>query len=85
MNSLKYNSVISDFKNYSILLTIVFTLVGFQIKTTQKVFICKSTSSKRYHYKKTCRGLNRCKAEIKETTLKKAEKFGRTLCKLENK
>ncbi|OSY89138.1 hypothetical protein WH52_00325 [Tenacibaculum holothuriorum] len=70
---------------YIYLLTIIISLFSFQIKTTQKVFICKSTSSKRYHYKKTCRGLNRCKAEIKETTLKKAEKFGRTLCKLENK
>lgn len=60
-------------------------LISFQQKKEKKVFICKTVKSKRYHYKKNCRGLSSCKAEIKETTVKKAKRFGRTICKLEKK
>ena len=48
------------------------------------VFICKSKSSKRYHLKKTCRGLSACKAGISEVTLEKAKILKRTLCKWED-
>ena len=44
------------------------------------VYICNSTSAKKYHYKKNCRGLNRCKKETKAITLASARKRGRTLC-----
>lgn len=54
-------------------------------QTTEKeVYICKSTSSKRYHLKKNCRGLTRCKKEIKKITKSTAERYGRTLCKWED-
>jgi len=48
------------------------------------VFICKSKSSKRYHLKKTCRGLSACKAGVSEVTLKKAKNLKRTICKWED-
>ena len=56
-----------------------------QEKGEQKVYICNSVSSARYHYHKNCRGLSKCKSNIKVTTKKKAEKFGRTLCEIEKK
>ncbi|CAM1343572.1 hypothetical protein [Tenacibaculum amylolyticum] len=49
----------------------------------KKVFICKSVKSNRYHYMKNCGGLSKCKAEIKITTKKRAEKYGRILCRIE--
>lgn len=72
-------------KKYILLVLMMNASIAFQTKETQKVFICKSTLSKKYHLKKTCRGLSRCKVEIKETTRTKAEKYGRTLCKWEKK
>jgi len=50
------------------------------IKEEPQVYICNSKTSKKYHYKKGCRGLNNCKAAIKEITLKEAKNRGRTLC-----
>ena len=44
------------------------------------VFICDSKNSKKYHYKKNCRGLNKCKSSIKELSLTTAKKRGRNLC-----
>lgn len=44
------------------------------------VYICNSSSAKKYHYKKNCRGLNNCKKETKAITLTSARKRGRTLC-----
>lgn len=72
-------------KKYILILFGISFLLGFQTKNEQKVFICKSVSSTKYHFKKTCRGLSFCKVEIKETTLIKAEKYGRILCKWEKK
>ena len=57
----------------------------YKEKEKREVYICKSVKSKRYHYKKNCKGLFGCKSTIKKTTKKKAEKFGRILCKRENK
>ncbi|WBX78031.1 thermonuclease family protein [Tenacibaculum ovolyticum] len=62
-----------------------FALTAFQEKEVKKVFICKSVASKRYHLKKTCKGLKMCKTEVKMTTVKKAERLGRILCKFEKK
>ncbi len=44
------------------------------------VYICNSSGASRYHYQKNCRGLNACKSEIKQITLKEAQKRKRTLC-----
>ncbi|WP_421823765.1 hypothetical protein [Flagellimonas oceanensis] len=44
------------------------------------VYICKGKGSKRYHYKKDCRGLSRCSTKIYEVSLSKAKEMGRTLC-----
>lgn len=57
----------------------------FKEMKEKKVFICKSVKSNRYHYVKNCSGLSMCKAEIKITTKKKAEKYGRILCRIEYK
>lgn len=48
-------------------------------------FFCTSKSSKKYHLKKDCSGIKKCKSKIKKITKKKAENVGRTLCKLEKK
>ncbi len=44
------------------------------------VFICKGPGSKRYHYKKYCRGLKSCSTKIYEVSLSKANELKRTLC-----
>jgi len=44
------------------------------------VYICKGKSSKRYHYKKDCRGLSNCSTKTYAVTLKQAKEIGRTLC-----
>ena len=49
-----------------------------------KVYICKSTSAQRYHFNNNCRGLKQCKHTIEETTAKKAEAIGLTICKYED-
>ncbi len=45
------------------------------------VYICNSTTAKKYHYSKTCRGLGACKHDIKEVNITDAKtKYNRTLC-----
>jgi hypothetical protein len=44
------------------------------------VFICYSSSAKRYHLNKNCRGLSNCNHEIRKVSLKEAGNLGRTLC-----
>ncbi|GAA4280662.1 hypothetical protein GCM10022260_10830 [Gaetbulibacter aestuarii] len=44
------------------------------------IYICTGKYSKKYHYKKDCRGLSNCKSDIEKVTLSEAKKFGRTLC-----
>ncbi|TDQ29730.1 hypothetical protein [Tenacibaculum caenipelagi] len=72
-------------KKYILLIFATLILMAFQEKKEEKVFICKSVASNRYHLKKTCRGLTVCKTEIKTILKKKAENYGRTLCKIEAK
>ena len=52
-------------------------------KKKQKVYICNSVRSTRYHYDKDCRGLSKCKSNIKITTRVKAKKYGRISCEIE--
>ncbi len=48
---------------------------------TTIVYICFSNTAKKYHYSKTCRGLNACKHDIKQLSVKDAKtKYNRTLC-----
>ena len=66
-------------KNFlKLALVFIFTtsFVGFETK----VYICKGKSSKRYHYKKNCRGLSNCSTKTYEVTLKEAKELKRTLC-----
>lgn len=45
------------------------------------VYICNSSTAKKYHFSKECRGLGACKHDIKKVTLKEAKgKYKRTLC-----
>lgn len=44
------------------------------------VYICKGPNSKRYHYKKSCRGLKSCSTKLHEVSLTEARDIGRTLC-----
>lgn len=47
----------------------------------KSVYICKSSSAKKYHYTKNCRGLKKCKHETSKVTLTDAKvKYKRTLC-----
>jgi len=48
--------------------------------TETTVYICKGKGSKRYHYKKHCRGLSRCSTKTYEVSLSKAKEMDRTLC-----
>ncbi|WP_299762431.1 hypothetical protein [uncultured Dokdonia sp.] len=48
--------------------------------TSKEVYICKGPRSKRYHYKKSCRGLKPCSTDIFEVSMSKAKELGRTLC-----
>jgi hypothetical protein len=44
------------------------------------VYICNSKSSKKYHYKKECRGLNACKQEVVSVKKSQAQDLGLSLC-----
>jgi hypothetical protein len=63
-------------------------LSGFLLLTSSKinttVFICKGKYSKKYHYKKNCRGLSNCSTQIFTVTLEEAKRIKRTLCGLED-
>tara|TARA_R110002051_G_scaffold104634_1_gene177435 strand:- start:1802 stop:2014 length:213 start_codon:yes stop_codon:yes gene_type:complete len=63
------------------LLIIATFLTSFSINIIgSNVYICKGKSSKKYHYKKDCRGLSNCSTKTYEVTLTKAKEMGRTLC-----
>lgn len=50
-------------------------------ETETYVYLCNSTSAKKYHYVKSCRGLNACKHEIRKVSLSDAKYvYKRTLC-----
>lgn len=69
--------------NKILFLPLLFVVVSSFISVRNietKVYICKGKSSKRYHYKKDCRGLSNCSTKIYEVTLSEARNIGRTLC-----
>ncbi|NER14540.1 hypothetical protein GWK08_13885 [Leptobacterium flavescens] len=68
------------------LIFLMVILVSFSFGTPEdpEVYICASKNSKRYHFRKDCRGLSRCKAKIVKMPLSKAKKIGRTLCGYED-
>lgn len=70
-------------KKLFVLLIFIFS-TAFQSKN-KDVFICTSKSSKTYHLKKDCAGIKKCKSKIKKIKKEKAERVGRTFCKLEKK
>ena len=45
-----------------------------------EVYVCNGKSSKRYHYKKNCRGLSNCRSSISKLSIEEAKRRGRTLC-----
>lgn len=69
-------------KNQLIIFSLLFVFTAFQTKE-KEVFICTTKSSKKYHLKKGCSGLKKCKSTIKKITKKKAKNVGITLCELE--
>ncbi len=45
-----------------------------------EVYICKGPQSKKYHYKKDCRGLSNCSTGTYSVSLSEAKKLGRSIC-----
>ncbi|MBC9811153.1 hypothetical protein H9Y05_01580 [Crocinitomicaceae bacterium CZZ-1] len=68
------------------LLIVVASIGLFSITPSQSTtaYICNSPSAKKYHYSKTCRGLQKCTHEIKKTTVDSAKKSGYTVCLIES-
>ncbi len=77
-----------------ILIPILITLLSFSVyaqdkdkekrEDLKKIYICDSKTSKRYHYKKDCKGLLKCTDTIVKITLKRArDVYGRTVCGFE--
>ncbi len=61
-------------------IVLLFLLIFNIEKTETFVYICKTKSSKKYHYRKNCRGLSRCSTTIEKITKQKAKASGKTLC-----
>ncbi|WP_281989926.1 hypothetical protein [Aquimarina aggregata] len=55
-----------------------------KVTADTQVYICKGPKSKRYHYRKHCRGLKRCSTEISKISLEEAKNKNRTLCGYED-
>lgn len=56
------------------------TIHASEPQDTTKVFICTGSAAYAYHTHRSCPGLNRCTATIRETTVKEAKKEGRKFC-----
>lgn len=65
-----------------LLLPMLFALTSFTF--SNDVYLCNSKGGKRYHFKKDCRGLSNCQAEIKKVTLEEAKSLGKTICGYED-
>lgn len=61
-------------------LFLVLTSFDVSVNSDTTVYICMGKGSKKYHYRKNCRGLSNCSTKIHEVNLKKAKEMGRTLC-----
>jgi hypothetical protein len=64
----------------SSLFVIALTLLFSFSQGVRNVYICNSSSAKKYHYSSSCRGLNACKHEVIKVSKEDAQKSGRTLC-----
>lgn len=53
---------------------------AFHTSSGDTVYVCMSPNAKKFHYSKSCPGLQKCTHEIKETTKVSAEKSGYTVC-----
>ncbi|NDV46142.1 hypothetical protein D0T49_03685 [Paludibacter sp. 221] len=79
-------------KKQLLLISFTLFLASFSLNGTEnkiksstqetKVTICTGNSATKYHKTNKCRGLNACKGEKKTVTMKEAEKWGRTKCKI---
>lgn len=58
---------------------LLFSTVGNPI-----VYICDSPAAEVYHLDENCRGLNKCKDEVKKITLDRAKSLKRRLCGFED-
>lgn len=56
--------------------------VYLKSNATDSVYICNSTTAKRYHSTKNCNGLRNCTHEVNAITKQEAESKGRTPCKI---
>lgn len=61
-------------------LTAIITPSILMLEVDREVYICTGPKSKRYHYKKSCRGLKKCSTDIYKVSIKEAKEEGRTLC-----
>jgi hypothetical protein len=63
------------------LITLLFICtINVQSFIATDVYICDSKGAKKYHYSKTCRGLNACKHQVIKKTKSDAQNLGLTLC-----
>lgn len=71
-------------KKFILLMSLALLTTSASVNVTtlsyKDVFICASKGGKKYHFSKTCRGLNACKATIKKMTIEEAKKIGKTIC-----
>lgn len=51
---------------------------------TSDVYICVSPNAKKYHFSKSCRGLQKCTHTISKVTKSEAVNKGYTVCLIEN-
>lgn len=65
-------------------ITLSFFLFFTSPQADKTVYTCNSDKAPRYHYKSNCRGLSNCNYKTVKTTLAKAKKEGKTLCKWED-
>jgi len=72
----------SCFMKIIILLISIYTFSSIPVQNST-VYVSVSTSAKKYHFSKQCRGLQRCTHTIKSTTIEGAKKSGYTVCLLE--
>ena len=66
----------------TLFLITIFSAISACADTT--VYLCDSTTGKKYHLKSNCRGLSNCQHKIINVTLSQAKKQGKTLCKWED-
>lgn len=66
------------------LLILLIVLLLTSTESYTEVYICDSKDGKKYHYTKSCRGLNACKHNIIKMHINEAKNRGKTLCSFED-